>query len=92
MENSDGYFSHHLIGRRAHTRLGVEGHVENQPPAIDGSWKKVLFGFFSVVSSSHVLCRLFCLLCFFLCPFCSFLFLSMSWHVDIRDSFEHLNI
>lgn len=46
MENSDGYFSHHLIGRRAHTRLGVEGHVENQPPAIDGSWKKVLFGFF----------------------------------------------
>lgn len=67
MENSDGYFSHHLIGRRAHTRLGVEGHVENQPPAIDRSWKKVLFGFFSVVSSSRVLCS-FCSLCFVFLP------------------------
>lgn len=85
MENSDGYFSHHLIGRRAHTRLGVEGHVENQPPAIDGSWTKVLFGFLSVVSSSRVLSRSFCSLLlfslFFL--FCFFMFLSMSWLVDI---------
>lgn len=91
MENSDGYFSHHLIGRRAHTRLGVEDHV-GKPTSIDGSWKNVFDLDFFLWSRQVMFFVHFVLCVLFFCLFRSFMFLSMSWHGDIRDSFEHLNI